>query len=123
MKWEMWDPDVEALEEVSGGCVDGTSFVFVMREGPIKKIPVSLSDVKENESVRFTGEAVGGMMKFDGFIEIAASPEDDGASNVQYSFDMFGPLGSFINFINPKPVTGGVEKSLDNIKNLSEAAS
>jgi hypothetical protein len=120
MKWEMWDPDVSALEEVSGDCVNGTTFLFVMKEGPIKHIPVSLSDVKENESIRFSGGALGGAMQFDGLIEITATEDD--ASNVKYSFDMFGPLGSLVNWLNPTPVTGGVEKGLENIKNLSEEA-
>jgi hypothetical protein len=122
MKWESWDPDVEALEDVSGDCVNGTTFIFIMKEGSMKKIPVSLSDVKEKESVRFSGVVLGGMMKFDGLIEITTAKDDANASNVKYSFDMFGPLGSMVNWLNPAPVTEGVEKGLENIKKLSEGA-
>ena len=120
MKWESWDPDVEAVEDATGGCVNGTKFVFVMKEGSIKKIPVVLSDVTENETVRFAGGVLGGAMKFDGFIEI--SVVDASTSHVKYSFDMFGPLGSMVVWLNPTPVTNGVEKGLENIKTLSEAA-
>lgn len=125
MKWEMWDPDIVGLEDVNGNCANGTTFTFIMKEGSIQKIPAALSDVKENESVRFVGAVLGGTMKFDGFIEISStpsSPTDGGETNVKYTFDMFGPLGSVVNWLNPKPVTGGVEKGLENIKNLSEAA-
>ena len=117
MKWELWDPDVEIVEDVSGPCANGTTFVFVMKDSSIKTIPVVLSDVTENESVRFVGGVLGGAMKFDGFIDI--SVVDSSTSRVTYSFDMFGPLGSLVNWLNPFPVTNGVEKGLENIKNLS----
>jgi carbon monoxide dehydrogenase subunit G len=120
MKWETWDPDVERLEEVSGSCVNGTSFLFVMKEGPVKKIPVTLSDIKENETLRFSGAAIGGLMKFDGFIEI--SEVDATTSKVKYTFDMTGFLGSVVAKLNPAPVVGGVEKGIENIKTLSEEA-
>lgn len=120
MKWELWDPDVELMQDVSGECVNGTTFVFQMKDSSIKKIPVVLSQVQEHESLRFTGGVLGGTMKFDGIIEI--SVVDATTSNVKYSFDMFGPLGSLVNWLNPTPVSNGVEKGLENIKNLSEAA-
>eukprot|EP00187_Rhodella_violacea_P009308 CAMPEP_0174892436 /NCGR_PEP_ID=MMETSP0167-20121228/7394_1 /TAXON_ID=38298 /ORGANISM="Rhodella maculata, Strain CCMP736" /LENGTH=147 /DNA_ID=CAMNT_0016130935 /DNA_START=118 /DNA_END=561 /DNA_ORIENTATION=+ len=120
MKWEMWDPDVDGTEDVSGDCVDGTTFVFVMKDGPIKKAKFQLTEVKECETVRFTGRLLGGLMKFDGFFEISA--KDDSTSFVKYTFDMTGPLGSFANWAKPAAVVEGVEKGLENIKNISEKA-
>lgn len=122
MKWEEWDPDVQCLEDVSGDCVDGTTLVFVMKpeSTPIPKIPVTLRGVKEEESLQYHGAVWGGTMKFDASIEITAI--DEKSSFVRYTFDMYGLLGSLINWYNPAPVTVGVEKGLENIKRLSEAA-
>ena len=117
MKWEEWDPDVEALEDVTGECVDGTTFTFVMIDPSVKRIPVALSNVKENETVRFGGAAVGGLMKFDGFIRI--EPKGD-TSTIEYTFSMFGLLGSVVNFMKPDAVINGVEKGLENMKSLAE---
>ena len=118
MKWEQWDPDVEAIEDVSGDCVNGTTFTFVMISDSVKRIPVTLSDVKENETLRFAGAAVHGLMKFDGFIEIKA--KDESSSTITYSFSMFGLLGSLVNWMNPVVVSGGVEKGLENMKKIAE---
>ena len=120
MKWEEWDPDVQHLEDVSGDCVNGTKLVFVMKDGPIPKIPVTLRGVKENESIQYHGGVLWGTMKFDASIEITAL--EDNTSFVRYTFDMHGLLGSVVHWYNPAPVTVGVEKGLENIKRLSEAA-
>ena len=116
MKWEEWDPDVQCLEDVSGDCIDGTTLIFVMKpeSTPIPQIPVTLRGVKENESLQYHGAVWGGTMKFDASIEITAI--DDTSSFVRYTFDMYGLLGSIIHWYNPAPVTGGVEKGLENIK-------
>jgi hypothetical protein len=120
MKFDKWDPDVSAIEDVSGECVNDTSFTFVMKEGPIKKIPCTLSDVKENESLRFTGKAMLGLMAFDGLIEITT--KDDSTSHIKYTFDMTGLLGLAVMQLNPQPVVGGTEGGLANIVKLSEEA-
>lgn len=122
MKWEEWDPDVEALEDISGECADGTTFTFVMIDDTVKRIPVTLSDVKENETVRFAGAAVGGLMKFDGFIRIEPKEGTDGCSSsiIEYSFCMFGLLGSVVNYMKPDVVLSGVEKGLENMKSIAE---
>ena len=123
MKWEEWDPDVQCLEDVSGDCVNGTTLVFVMKEGSssIAKIPVTLRGVQENQSLQYHGQVWGGSMQFDASIEITPI-EDGNTSFVRYTFDMYGVLGSAVNWYNPTPVTEGVEKGLENIKRLSEAA-
>ena len=33
MKWEVWDPDLNGVTEVKGGCEDGTTFNFDMKSG------------------------------------------------------------------------------------------
>lgn len=122
MKWEEWDPDVQYLEDVSGECVNGTTLVFVMKDSssPIAKIHVTLRGVQENQSIQYHGGVWGGTMKFDASIEITSL--DDNTSFVRYTFDMYGLMGSLVNWYNPAPVTVGVEKGLENIKRLSEAA-
>ena len=120
MKFEKWDVDVVRLEDVSGECTNGTTFAFIMKEGPIEKIPCALSDVKENESLRFAGSVLGGMMKFDGFIEI--TKKDESTSNIKYTFVMNGLLGTFAMWANSKPAVHGTEKGLENMVSLSEEA-
>ena len=119
MKWETWDPDITHLDNVLGGSLaTGTSFDFVMRDSSIEKIPVVLTNVQENEVIKYEGRVLQGAMKFDATIEISSL--DENHSTVRYSFEMFGVLGSVIHFFNPKPVTNGVETGLANIKRLSE---
>jgi Polyketide cyclase / dehydrase and lipid transport len=120
MTWETWDPDVAHIENVSGGLVTGTSFEFIMKEGPVKNIPVVLTDVKEHEVIKYVGSVLKGAMKFDSLVEIFQL--DAHTSRVRYSFDMFGVLGSTVNYLNPKAVTNGVDGGLANIKRLSEEA-
>jgi hypothetical protein len=120
MKWETWDHDITHIENLPGTLATGTAFEFVMRDGPIPRIPVILTDVKEYEVVKYEGSVLHGAMKFHAVIEI--NPVEENVSSVKYSFDMFGILGSTIHYLNPKPVTGGVETGLANIKRLSEEA-
>ena len=120
MKWEKWDPDVVCLEDLSGECIDGTTITFVMNAGPVKKIPCSLSYVKENERLRFAGTALWGLMSFDGLVEITA--KDETTSNIKYTFDMTGVLGTLVLRLNPAPVVGGTEGGLANMVKLSEEA-
>lgn len=120
MKWENWDPDITHLENVTGELAAGTTFDFVMKEGPIKNIPVKLGEIKENELVKYGGSVLHGAMKFDSVIEII--PVDATKSRIKYMFEMHGILGSTIYFLNPKPVTEGVDNGLANMKKLSEEA-
>jgi hypothetical protein len=120
MKFDKWDPDVKEMIDVTGGCENGTEFKFVMEEGPIKIVPCKLSDVKENESLRFTGAAAGGMIKFDGLIEI--TPKDAESSHIKFSFVMKGLLGTPIMWLSPRPAVEGTEGGLQNMVRLSEEA-
>mmetsp|Transcript_29645 Transcript_29645/g.85279 ORF Transcript_29645/g.85279 Transcript_29645/m.85279 type:complete len:145 (+) Transcript_29645:126-560(+) len=120
MKWELWDPDVSHLEDISGDLVAGTSLVFVMKDGPIPKIPVVLKEVEKNRRIQYEGSVWKGTMKFFSTIEITEVNKT--TCNVRYSFDMHGIVGSTINWLNPKPVSDGVDKGIENIKRLSEEA-
>jgi len=120
MKFEKWDPDVEKLEEISGECVNGTTFFFVMKEGPVKKIPCELSDVKENERLIFSGKAMTGLMKFSGLVEITT--KDTINSHIKYSFTMEGMVGNILAKLKPAVMEKGTEKGLENMVKLSEEA-
>eukprot|EP00339_Tiarina_fusa_P028288 CAMPEP_0117047172 /NCGR_PEP_ID=MMETSP0472-20121206/32608_1 /TAXON_ID=693140 ORGANISM="Tiarina fusus, Strain LIS" /NCGR_SAMPLE_ID=MMETSP0472 /ASSEMBLY_ACC=CAM_ASM_000603 /LENGTH=146 /DNA_ID=CAMNT_0004759787 /DNA_START=26 /DNA_END=463 /DNA_ORIENTATION=- len=120
MEWEKWDPDVTHMEDVSGGCEEGTLCTFMMKEGPIKRIPCKLSGVKENESLTFSGSVMAGLMQFQGTITISAN--DDDTSTINYAFDMFGLLGSFVYWAKPEAVLGGTKGGLDNMVKISEEA-
>jgi len=47
MKWESWDPDLNAVSDVSTDCCEeGTTCVFEMKDG--SNIPITLSNVEKN---------------------------------------------------------------------------
>jgi len=115
----------------------GTSFQFVMKDNPsVPFIPVILTEVEENRLIEYEGKVLYGMMKFKARIEIqpitTVSNTDDShnknnnnddrneISRLKYSFNMFGILGSIINFLKPEPVINGVEEGLAKMKRLSE---
>jgi hypothetical protein len=81
MKWEQWDPDLTEMKDVSGGCVDGTTFVFAMKNG--SDVPITLCDVVENESLTFKGSVAGGMLSCVGTIKI--STVDNKTSKIDYT--------------------------------------
>ena len=31
MKWEIWDPDLEEVKDVKGGCEEGATCTFIMK--------------------------------------------------------------------------------------------
>lgn len=119
MKWEKWDPDVTELVCIEGGCIEGGTFNFVMKEGPLKIVPCSMSNVKAEKSLTFSGAAMSGFMKFSGTIDL--TPKDDSTTTVKYSFLMSGLLGYMIAWFNPA-VVKGTEMGLANIVRLSEEA-
>jgi hypothetical protein len=120
MKWEKWDEDVERIENIQGGLKEGGSFTFVMKDGPITKIPVLLCDVKENERFSYSGGVVGGLIKVWGSVQITQN--EDKTSRIKYSFSLSGVLGSVSMWRNPVPVVHGTETGLANLVRLSEAA-
>ena len=89
-----------------------------MKEGPLEKVPCTLSNVKTNESLTFSGVAMGGLMQFSGTVEI--TKKGDKESHINYTFEMAGCLGSFFSFLNPKPIVHGTEAGLANMVKLSE---
>lgn len=122
MKWETWDEDIVATENVAGGCADGTTCVFVMNEktGGMK-VPVLIDGVRENESLTFSGSyGIFGMMKFKGTIDL--KEVDERKTEVEYSFEIFGWAGPLINMLNHQVIVDGTESGLANIVKISEEA-
>ncbi len=119
MKWEKWDPDLVELKDTEDGCKEGATCTFSMKNG--MDVPAVLSNVKENESITFTVTGLKGMLKGQGSIVI--SPIDDGSSSkVDYTFELSGAVGSFIDFVHHKGTIDGTEHGLENIVKLSEEA-
>eukprot|EP00560_Eucampia_antarctica_P000031 CAMPEP_0197833382 /NCGR_PEP_ID=MMETSP1437-20131217/18862_1 /TAXON_ID=49252 ORGANISM="Eucampia antarctica, Strain CCMP1452" /NCGR_SAMPLE_ID=MMETSP1437 /ASSEMBLY_ACC=CAM_ASM_001096 /LENGTH=114 /DNA_ID=CAMNT_0043437405 /DNA_START=82 /DNA_END=423 /DNA_ORIENTATION=+ len=90
MKWDVWDPDVKEMKDVSGGCVNGTTFVFVMHDGSM--IPMELRNVVNNTSLSAFGSIKGGAIKLE--LDIVISPIDASNSNINYIFQLKGCLGT-----------------------------
>eukprot|EP00542_Grammatophora_oceanica_P019705 CAMPEP_0194047710 /NCGR_PEP_ID=MMETSP0009_2-20130614/25222_1 /TAXON_ID=210454 /ORGANISM="Grammatophora oceanica, Strain CCMP 410" /LENGTH=146 /DNA_ID=CAMNT_0038693395 /DNA_START=9 /DNA_END=449 /DNA_ORIENTATION=+ len=119
MKWESWDVDVDHLDNVSGECVEGTTFNFVMKEGGTV-VPNTLMDVEENKTLTFLGVFAGGLMKNKGVITL--TPEGTDKTKIDYSFELQGPLGWIFGKVKSQAVVSGTEEGLANIVKLSEAA-
>mmetsp|Transcript_21210 Transcript_21210/g.30358 ORF Transcript_21210/g.30358 Transcript_21210/m.30358 type:complete len:146 (-) Transcript_21210:139-576(-) len=118
MKWETWDPDVLEVKDVSSGCEDGCTCVFAMKDG--NDIPITLSNVKKNESVDFSGGALGGLLSAEGKVLITVV--DDATSKIDYSFELKGFLGAIVGVVKKKECVEGTEDGLANMVKLSEAA-
>ena len=134
MDWERWDEDVVRLEQQGDGGSDsnqllqlreGLSFIFIMKEGPVFEIPVTVLNVKQNELVEYRGSVMYGLIKVWGKIEISPSFSNETAtalSRIKYSFQLSGILGSISMWKNPTPVIHGTETGLANIVRMSEEA-
>ena len=131
MNWEQWDEDIVGLEppksskQTSGGTPQlelevGKSFTFIMKDSSVKEIPVTSLQVKPNEVIEYKGGVMYGLLKVWGKIEINPSTTDNTTSDVKYSFELSGLLGSLAMWKDPKPVVHGTEKGLANIVRLSE---
>jgi len=120
MKWEEWDEDVVELVDVKGGCTEGGTFTFHIKNGD-RMAPCKLSNVKENESLVFTGTLFGGAMGFEGRILLTPLEGDD-KTKVDYSFGVSKLLGGLIMLVNSNPIVHGTETGLANIIRLSEEA-
>ena len=118
MKWQIWDPDLAEMQDVSGGCEDGATCIFAMNDG--SSFPIELSNVKKNESVDFSGGALGGMLRAEG--KVLISTVDDTTSKIDYSFELKGFLGSIVSVIKKKECVHGTEGGLANMVKLSEEA-
>ena len=118
MQWETWDPDLKEVKDSSGGCEDGTTCVFAMNDG--SNFPITLSNVKKNESVDFKGNLFMGTIRAEGKVRIA--PVDSSTSKINYSFELLGFVGSLVSMVKKKEVLEGTQGGLDNMKKMSEEA-
>jgi len=116
MKFELWDPDVTELKNVSGPCVDGTKFDFGMNSGSM--VPAELSDVKRNECLTFTGKAFAGMLMFKGTIVL--SSQNDDRTKIEYTFETTGFIGKLAGSLGKKRIIHGTEEGLANMIKLSK---
>ena len=82
MKLESWDPDLKDMIDVTGGCENGTTCTFVMKDG--LNVPTTLSNVEKNKSLTFSGGMAGGLLKFEGNILI--TPVDASNSKIDYKY-------------------------------------
>jgi len=119
MKWESWDADIKELTEVSGGCVNGTTANFVMKNGDV--VPCVLSEVIQNQSVTFSGQMKLGLIKFRGTVLLSGT-SDSSKTHVDYTFQISGCLGAIANIAAKKEIVGGTEEGLKNIVKLSQQA-
>ena len=118
MKWDVWDPDLKEVKDASGGCEEGTTCVFAMKDG--NDIPITLSNVVKEKSVDFSGGGLGGMIGAVGKVKI--TPVTSQTSKIDYSFELKGCLGSIFGILNKKLVVEGTEGGLANMVKLSEEA-
>jgi hypothetical protein len=108
------------LIDVSGGCEDGTTFTFVMKDGGTR-IPQTLSGVKKNESLTFSGTFYGSNIT--GIITLTqVEGSDKTKTKVDYSFDINGCVGFVVKTLRSEHVIGGTENGLANMVRLSEEA-
>lgn len=121
MKWEIWDVDVETVLEPSGGCENGTTFIFDMKSG--QKISCVLSGVVKENKLTFSGGMLGGTVKFEGHVTLEPAPNGAaGETLIDYTFGMGGFFGPVIGMLGKKAITEGTEKGLENMILLSEEA-
>ena len=118
MKWEVWDEDVEQVLEPSGGCENGTTFIFHMKTG--QKILCTLDSVVQHEKLTFQGPFLGGAGKFSGTVQLI--PETDTTTNIDYTFGWGGFLSPLLNLFAGKPAEEGTRAGLENMVRLSEEA-
>lgn len=119
MKWEIWDADVKAVLEPSGGCENGTTFIFEMKSG--QKVNCIISDVVQHESIKFSGGMFGGKANFVGIVQLKPT-QTAGETTVDYTFGVGGLYGPVISMVAKKDIEEGTEKGLQNIVRLSEEA-
>ena len=80
MKWEIWDPDLTEVKDVSGGCENGTTCIFSMKDGA--DIPITLSNVEALKSLNFKGGAYGGIISAEG--KVLITPIDASTTKIDY---------------------------------------
>jgi len=118
MKWEKWDPDITGLGDVSGGCENGTTFKFQMKNG--QSFPMILENVVKDESLTFKG-GTRGVINCVGTIIL--KPVQANSTNIEYSFELSGLIGGLVSYFKKGDVVGGTEQGLANMVSLSDSAS
>lgn len=118
MKFESWDPDITELQNVTGPCVKGTKFMYIMADGAY--VPCSLTDVQKYKSITFEGLAISGSMGFIG--KIILTPKSQAHTGLKYVFGLKGCMGTIITLFNSGTIRQGMEKGLENMVRLSEEA-
>eukprot|EP00548_Thalassiothrix_antarctica_P007485 CAMPEP_0194146510 /NCGR_PEP_ID=MMETSP0152-20130528/20696_1 /TAXON_ID=1049557 /ORGANISM="Thalassiothrix antarctica, Strain L6-D1" /LENGTH=145 /DNA_ID=CAMNT_0038847045 /DNA_START=35 /DNA_END=472 /DNA_ORIENTATION=+ len=118
MKWESWDSDVQEVLEPSGGCENGTTFVFHMKSG--QKILCTLQDVIKNETLTFKGPFLGGTGSFNGTIRL--TPEVNTKTKIDYTFGFGGLIGPILTLAAGKAASKGTKEGLENMIRMSEEA-
>ncbi len=81
MKFDVWDPDIIEIRDLSGGCANGTTFTCVMKNG--QKVPTMLSYVIKNQSLTLEGTSSG--LVFDGTIVLSPTPSAS-ETKIGYTF-------------------------------------
>ena len=121
MEWESWDPDIQGLLDLSGGCETGTRLTFHMKDGA--KYPAVLNKVVKQEFVSYTAKLLGGTVVIDGSIKLQKVDQSEEATRITYSFQLKGLLGGLVGSLKSKLITDGTRDGLQNIIRLSEQAS
>ena len=109
---------VKEVKDVSGGCTEGATCIFAMNDG--SNIPITLSNVQKMKSLDFKGGVLGGIVRAEGKVRIAAV--DESTSKIDYSFELLGFVGSIVSFVKKKEVVEGTHGGLDNMVKMSEEA-
>ena len=122
MTFEEWDDDVTSLEGIEKGLVQGGSYTFLMKTTSLRRIPIVVTSVIENERMAYTGTALLGLIRFKGLIEISSTSKAPDVSQIKYTFDMYGALGAIIYYFQPHPAVHGTKTGLANLVRLSEEA-
>ena len=119
-EWHAWDPDLKAVNDVSGDgtCQEGTTCTFAMNDG--SNIPITLTNVTKNKSVDFKGGVLGGIVRAEG--KVLITKVDSTTSKIDYSFEMLGFVGSLVAMVKKKEVVAGTQGGLDNMVKMSEEA-
>jgi uncharacterized protein len=106
---------VPGAKEVSGNPVDGYEAVVVQKVGPVKATfrgRVTMSDLRENESLTITGEGKGGAAGFaKGGAVVTLAPNDTGGTLLSY--DVEAKVGGKLAQLGSRLIDGFAKKMAD----------
>lgn len=118
MRWELWDHNIKQLKNTSGPCENGTTCIFQQKDG--KDFFFTLSNVRTNHTLHFSGVALGGTIKADG--KICITPIDNVYTKIDYSFELSGSVGFVVAILKKRAVVEGTEGGLANMVTMAEEA-